>query len=66
VGPPADVHHGTRHRPGIRAKPRGRVRRHLAGATGKASTMFNTMRQVGVAIGVALLTTAIVLMPLLG
>jgi MFS family permease len=30
-------------------------------ATGKASTMFNTMRQVGGAIGVALLTTAIVL-----
>jgi EmrB/QacA subfamily drug resistance transporter len=30
-------------------------------ATGKASTMFNAMRQVGGAIGVALLTTAIVL-----
>jgi EmrB/QacA subfamily drug resistance transporter len=32
-----------------------------AAATGKASTMFNTARQVGGAIGVALLTTAIVL-----
>jgi EmrB/QacA subfamily drug resistance transporter len=31
------------------------------GATGKASTMFNAARQVGGAIGVALLTTAIVL-----
>jgi len=31
------------------------------GATGKASTIFNTARQVGGAIGVALLTTAIVL-----
>jgi len=31
------------------------------GATGKASTMFNTARQIGGAIGVALLTTAIVL-----
>ncbi len=30
-------------------------------ATGKASTMFNAARQVGGAIGVALLTTAIVL-----
>ena len=30
------------------------------GATGKASTMFNAARQVGGAIGVALLTTAIV------
>jgi MFS family permease len=30
-------------------------------ATGRASTMFNTMRQLGGAIGVALLTTAIVL-----
>jgi EmrB/QacA subfamily drug resistance transporter len=31
------------------------------GATGKASTLFNAARQVGGAIGVALLTTAIVL-----
>jgi EmrB/QacA subfamily drug resistance transporter len=31
------------------------------GATGRASTMFNAARQVGGAIGVALLTTAIVL-----
>jgi hypothetical protein len=31
------------------------------GATGKASTIFNAARQVGRAIGVALLTTAIVL-----
>jgi hypothetical protein len=30
-------------------------------ATGRASTMFNAMRQVGGAIGVALLATAIVL-----
>jgi MFS family permease len=31
------------------------------GATGKASTMFNAARQIGGAIGVALFTTAIVL-----
>ena len=30
-------------------------------ATGRASTMFNTVRQLGGAIGVAILTTAIVL-----
>jgi hypothetical protein len=30
-------------------------------ATGRASTMFNTIRQLGGAIGVAVLTTAIVL-----
>ena len=60
VGAAAHAHPGAVHGAGVRPGPGRVVRHHHPGVTGRASTMFNAIRQLGGAIGVALLTTVIV------